>query len=323
MSTITQPEPLVTVNILSFNRKDDLRVTLIKVFEQDYKNIEVIVVDNASTDGTVEMVKSEFPSVQFIEMNNNVGIAGWNEGFKAAQGDYVLVLDDDSYPNRESIELAVEMLEREPIFGIVAMEVWNNGKGISQTEYLRGDYCRTFIGCGAIIRKKIFENTGYYEPLLFLYAHEDEFSMRVIDNGYLIKYMPNTKVIHESSQTHRQVIALKNIDRRKVYYSTRNLLTILLLHFSYNKFVFRIVRIIVGRIFAGFKYGLGKVVLKSILHWVILIPKIVSNRKVLNNHTQKIYDYGSFAGGFYFSDGNFSLFTPPIVNRIKGMWSSK
>ena len=49
--------PLVTVNILSYNRKDELRNTLTKVFEQDYKNIEVIVVDNASTDGSGEMVK--------------------------------------------------------------------------------------------------------------------------------------------------------------------------------------------------------------------------------------------------------------------------
>ena len=49
--------PLVTVNILSFNRKNELRHTLTKVFEQDYKNIEVIVVDNASSDGTQEMVK--------------------------------------------------------------------------------------------------------------------------------------------------------------------------------------------------------------------------------------------------------------------------
>ncbi len=60
--------PLVTVNILSFNRKDELRNTLTKVYEQDYKNIEVIVVDNASSDGSAEMVKNEFPEVQLIQL---------------------------------------------------------------------------------------------------------------------------------------------------------------------------------------------------------------------------------------------------------------
>lgn len=53
-------EPLVTVNILSFNRKDELRNTLTKVYDQDYKNIEIIVVDNASGDGSSEMVKKNF-----------------------------------------------------------------------------------------------------------------------------------------------------------------------------------------------------------------------------------------------------------------------
>jgi len=97
-------QPLVTVNILSYNRKDELRNTLTKVFAQDYKNIEVIVVDNASSDGSSEMVKNEFPSVQLIQMEKNIGIAGWNEGFKIAKGDYVLVLDDDSYPEEQSIQ---------------------------------------------------------------------------------------------------------------------------------------------------------------------------------------------------------------------------
>ncbi len=89
--------PLVTVNILSFNRKEELRITLTKVFEQDYKNIEVIVVDNSSSDGSQKMVREEFPSVNIIELNENIGIAGWNKGFEIAKGKYVLVLDDDSY----------------------------------------------------------------------------------------------------------------------------------------------------------------------------------------------------------------------------------
>ena len=71
-------EPLVTVNILSYNRKDDLRNTLTKVFEQDYKIIEVIVVDNASSDGSCEMVESEFPQVKLIRLKEIIGIAGWN-----------------------------------------------------------------------------------------------------------------------------------------------------------------------------------------------------------------------------------------------------
>ncbi|HSL90776.1 MAG TPA: glycosyltransferase [Ignavibacteriaceae bacterium] len=67
--------PLVSVNILSYNRKDELRNTLQKVFEQDYKNIEVIVVDNASNDGSDDMVKQEYPDAQLIQLKKNIGIA--------------------------------------------------------------------------------------------------------------------------------------------------------------------------------------------------------------------------------------------------------
>ena len=106
-------QPLVTVNILSFNRIDELRNTLTKVYEQDYKNIEVIVVDNASSDGSSEMVNNEFPSVQLIQMEKNIGIAGWNEGFKVAKGGYVLVLDDDAYPDKNSIILSLQEFQND------------------------------------------------------------------------------------------------------------------------------------------------------------------------------------------------------------------
>ena len=96
-------QPLVTVNILSFNRIDELRNTLTKVYEQDYKNIEVIVVDNASSDGSSEMVNNEFPSVQLIQMEKNIGIAGWNEGFKVAKGGDVFVLGDDAFSDKKLI----------------------------------------------------------------------------------------------------------------------------------------------------------------------------------------------------------------------------
>ena len=79
-------QPLVTVNILSYNRKDELRNTLQKVYEQDYENIEVIVVDNASSDGSPEMVDKEFPGAKLIKLEKNIGIAGWNEGFVGARG---------------------------------------------------------------------------------------------------------------------------------------------------------------------------------------------------------------------------------------------
>ena len=149
--------PLVTVNILSFNRKDELRNTLTKVYEQDYKNIEVIVVDNASSDGSSEMVKSEFPEVQLIQMTKNIGIAGWNEGFKVAKGEYVLVLDDDAYPAKNAITLSLDEFESDDTLACITLNLIDvNTKDFYCGNWLPKDKKNrmvwpVFIGCGFIV----------------------------------------------------------------------------------------------------------------------------------------------------------------------------
>ena len=186
--------PLVTINILSYNRKDELRYTLTKVFEQDYKNIEVIVVDNASSDGTQEMVKTEYPNVNLIELNENIGIAGWNKGFEVAKGEYVLVLDDDSYPGKNAINFVIPKFWNNNKIAICALKIINGSRARDETSDFKFPYIH-FVGCGAIIRKKVFFEVGGFDPQLFIYAHESDFSIRVIDFGYTITF-ENTSIIY-------------------------------------------------------------------------------------------------------------------------------
>ncbi len=170
--------PLVTVNILSFNRKDELRNTLTKVFEQDYKNIEVIVVDNASSDGSSEMVKNEFPSVQLIQLEKNIGIAGWNEGFKVAKGEYVLVLDDDAYPDRNSIILSIQGFRNDTEIACITFNLIDTNSG----EYFvnnwlpsnknKKTYWPVFVGCAFIVKMKRLPKTFIFPYDYFVYQHE-------------------------------------------------------------------------------------------------------------------------------------------------------
>src|SRR5437763_815431 len=69
------------------------------LIESDYprERVDAVVVDNASTDGSAEMVRDEFPDVRLIDNERNVGVSAWNQGFALARGDYVLALDDDCY----------------------------------------------------------------------------------------------------------------------------------------------------------------------------------------------------------------------------------
>src|SRR5215212_701428 len=92
--------PTVTIVFLVYNRREELRRSLREMTERaDYPGdrLDVIVVDNASEDGSAEMVRSEFPDVRLVRRERNVGVSGWNDGFAAARGDWVLALDDDCY----------------------------------------------------------------------------------------------------------------------------------------------------------------------------------------------------------------------------------
>ncbi|MFA5805287.1 MAG: glycosyltransferase [Melioribacteraceae bacterium] len=211
--------PLVTVNILSYNRKDELRNTLQKVFEQDYKNIEVIVVDNCSTDGTVEMVTSEFPIVSLIRLNKNIGIAGWNRGFEVAKGEYILVLDDDAYPSRDAVEKSLFEFEKDSFIVCITLNVIDtndaNKKRCSWIPQEDIEKCEwpIFVGCAVI-----FKNIGsiiYMPEEYFLYQHELPVAAEIYINKFKIFYKKDIIAFHffknkNYYNKHHDILRFKN-----------------------------------------------------------------------------------------------------------------
>jgi GT2 family glycosyltransferase len=195
-------QPLVTINILSFNRKDELRNTLQKVFEQDYKNIEVIVVDNASTDGSSKMVKEEFPEVKLIKMEKNIGIAGWNEGFFAAKGEYVLVLDDDAYPAEDSITFSISEFINNYEVACIAFNLIDINSG----EFYKCDWIPqnkskkifwpVFVGCAFIVRVDRLPNEFKFPESYFVYQHELPMSAEIYIHNKKILFVPDIHGFH-------------------------------------------------------------------------------------------------------------------------------
>jgi GT2 family glycosyltransferase len=304
--------PLVTVNILSFNRKDELRNTLTKVCDQDYKNIEVIVVDNASSDGSADMVKKNFPDVQLIQLNKNIGIAGWNKGFNAAKGEYVLVLDDDSYPIANTIRFGINKLTNDNKVGIVACNIVNGSEFDLQSASHSDELEKTtnsFVGCGAIIRRSVLETIGGFESELFLYFHEVEYSLRIIDAGWEIVYCPKSVVVHNIGLANRKYDS-NLVDNRKVFYDVRNLFLIIYLHFPLSKSLFLLFRILLGRITYGIFNKKLFTVLSAIRSAFSSIKKIKTRRKFVSKSTQEKFLMGSFAGGYFFYNYNYGLRRP-------------
>ena len=292
---------LVTVNILSYNRKAELRYTLTKVFEQDYKNIEVIVVDNASSDGTPGMVKEEFPQVKLIELEKNIGIAGWNKGFEIAKGEFVLVLDDDSYPENGTIEAGVKVITDDDKNAVVGFTIYNSYfnliENIEEYNNSNGKVIETlgFIGCGAIIRKNIFNKLGGFEKAIFLYYNELEFSIRARDKGYKILYLPEYKVIHTYSLTQRNEKAGTKIfiNERRFEHTFKSYMLFQFLHFDAKWFVKYSVKLILSKFYIALKLGFIKTFFKTLFSLPFLLRKVRGKRVPARKEVQRLYNYGN------------------------------
>lgn len=282
-----------------YNRKDDLRHTLQKVFEQDYKNIEVIVVDNNSRDGSVEMVKSEFPTVQLIELHKNIGIAGWNEGAKIAKGEYLLFLDDDSYPEIDTLRKCIPTMDKYPNCAVLALNVYNELLKRYEMTFEDKTTFPSFVGCGVIVRRKMFNSIGMFNKIIFLYEHEIDFSIRATQCGYDILYSEDSTVHHLYSSIHRQNKQTERIDLRKQYYKNRNIILILSTYYPLPIVIWRIVRIIIGHLLFGLVNGCLWVIMKGIANGLWLSFKNWQHREIVSDEVQKRYGYGKFAGGFF------------------------
>lgn len=190
--------PTVTVVFLVFNRREELRTSLeqtLTASDYDRERLDVIVVDNASTDGSAQMVRDEFPDVQLIVRTENVGVSGWNEGLAAARGDYVLALDDDCYLPPDGLRCAVEAAERHEadMVSFKVVSTHDPEHEFTQT-YLTGLFM--FWGCAVLMRRRVVAALGGYDPEIFVWANELEFTLRFFDRGFRHLHLPDVVAQH-------------------------------------------------------------------------------------------------------------------------------
>lgn len=284
--------PLVSVCILSFNRKDELRNTITKVFEQDYKNIEIIVVDNASNDSSVEMIKKEFPEIILIELDKNIGIAGWNKGFETAKGAYVLVLDDDSYPHDEALKELLKVIQSEQSIGIVGAKILNTKHNFCETQnYPRNPF--SFVGCGALIDKKKLIEVGYFDPNIFIYLNELDLTARFIDKGYSVVYCEKAVIYHDQSSKSRgdSTNPFASDYRYKNYFWGMSYF--IMTKFSLQNVLIYQAKWLFNRLIIAIFKGKFLLFIKCCFNLTEKIGVIVSNRKILKYSTQKFYNSGN------------------------------
>ncbi|MGE5342774.1 MAG: glycosyltransferase family 2 protein [Candidatus Omnitrophota bacterium] len=237
----------VSVVMLSYNRKKDVAEGVEALLKQDYANIEIIVVDNGSTDGTAQMVQHQYTGrVNLIALEENLGVAAYNIGFNQAEGEYIVILDDDSFPEKKAISRMVEEFEKNEELGIVAFDVRNYhdyqncqtlANGPPTTNRVFSRYQLAFNGAGVGIRKTCIREVGGYPEEFFLYWNEQDLSIRVLDAGYKIQWFPDIISLHKYSPSNRE-------SWRAPFYYTRNLYWLIWKYFPIKKVIFNTLQLI-------------------------------------------------------------------------------
>jgi GT2 family glycosyltransferase len=251
----------LSIVFLNYNRLEETRVTVnqLRSLARDRADIEVIAVDNGSTDGTPLFLKQHADWMRLLLLEGNTGIGGLNEGFRLARGDVIMVLDDDSHPgDAATLDHVVEILDAQPDIGVVACRiVAPNGESVRTWHLPEEDVpgpSMAFVGCGFAIRRELFERIGWFPEAFFLYQNEIETAIRVMKEGYQIHYEPACRVIHRESETGRP-------SWRRVYFPTRNSLWIIRRYFHLPQSLL----MIASRLF----FGLIRALQFSQLRWYL------------------------------------------------------
>ncbi|MFB0567859.1 MAG: glycosyltransferase family 2 protein [Candidatus Bathyarchaeia archaeon] len=247
--------PSVSVTIVNFNGKELLRRCLTSLLTTNYPNFEIIVVDNASTDGTIELIEKLFgsySSIKVVENRENLGHAeGCNIGARVAKGKYLVFLDSDteikaggcisennepSYvPENWLLEL-VKVMESDRSVGIAqakmvlakdsrlldytcmaidALGTWHATYGLKEDELKHNFEILAASSGCCIVRRDVFEEVGGFDSDYFIYDDDTDFSLRTRLLGYKVVLVPSAVIVHRGG-------VLRGINPRTVYHSAKN-----------------------------------------------------------------------------------------------------
>ncbi|RNC82588.1 MAG: glycosyltransferase [Phycisphaera sp.] len=199
---LSAPRPSLSIIILTRDRIDQLLHTL-KMLREDEtgKDCEIVVVDNASTDGTPTRLQREFPDVNVVPTGSNLGVEGFNRGVAASSGDAVLILDDDAWPDEDALTGVIDTLARRPDIAGVMMHRQHPRTGDHEWPFSRID-TRTprwpDMGSGNVIRRSVWDEVGGYEQGYFLYRNDTDLALKLLAAGHEVVFTPEFKVWHDS-----------------------------------------------------------------------------------------------------------------------------
>ncbi len=258
--------PLASVIVVTFNARAYVAACLSALSRQTFRDFEIIVVDNASTDGTAEFVRSSFPNVCLVTSPTNLGYgAGNNLGSTHAKGQILVLLNPDATAEPDWLaNLLSAMGKRGRHFATSKIVLHSDSNRLNSggnlIHYLGLAFCRGLnahrsvfdtpelvscaSGAACAISRELFERIGGFDPTFFLYHDDVDLSLRALLAGEPCLYVPDAVVSHDYElsvppmkwgwiEAHRYATLLKTLSLRTVVVLLPGLLAVDLMTFGY------------------------------------------------------------------------------------------
>jgi len=253
--------PLISVVVLNWNGIKVLELCLNSLKSQTYRPLEIIVVDNASTDGSVDLIQERYPDIKLIVNGENLGFGGGNNvGIQASRGRYMMMLNNDTRLDPGCIEELKRAIEKESHYGACASKilleyeddlidaagivVCPDGLSIGRGRLEKGNQydeeVEVFFAsdCACLYRREMLEDIGLYDEDFFAYADETDMGWRAQLAGWKCIYNPKATVYHfhsASSGTYSPFKAFL-VERNRIWVAVKNFPISLLLFGQFYTF---------------------------------------------------------------------------------------
>jgi GT2 family glycosyltransferase len=309
--------PLVSVVIPNWNGKKYLETCITSLLNQSYDNIEIIVVDNASTDDSVEYLQKNFPQVKVIRHNQNMGFgAANNAGIRLAQGNYMMMLNNDTRLEPNCIEELKKSIEKDRKYGacaskillekennlldVAGIDVCLDGLAIGRGRLESGDQFNkeeeVFFAsdCACLYKKEMLDDIGLtneiYDEDFFAYADETDMGWRAQLAGWKCIYNPQAVVYHLHSASSSSYSPFKAflVERNRIWVAVKNLpvhLIVLGIFYTMLRYYYQAIGALTGKGAAGkftkeaSKFKLICVLLKANISAFLGLPKMLKKRR--------------------------------------------
>jgi GT2 family glycosyltransferase len=222
--------PLVSVIILNWNGKKFIEKCIRSLMNVSYPSIEILFIDNASTDGSPELIETKYRNIKVFRNKKNLGFAEGHEiGFRKAHGNAILLLNTDTIVEENLITSLVNVLYSKKSIGAVQPKIvmypqkeiidsigvfflmngslyhYGREKKENILEYNKQMEIFSAKGVCVMFKKEVLDKTGFFDKDYFAYFEETDICMRVWLSGYKIVYTPTSTVYHIGGATSKRL----------------------------------------------------------------------------------------------------------------------